>query len=79
MDIQAEKIEIIKWLESLEDAGLIHGLAEWKRKVIEEYYNKNIVYPGAELAKKQLDEAEERIKKGVYTSHDEVVKMAKKW
>lgn len=79
MDIQAEKNEIIKWLESLNDEGLIHGLAEWKRKVTEEYYNKNIVFPGAELAKKQLDEAEARIKNGQFTSHEDVLKITGKW
>jgi hypothetical protein len=79
MNIESEKKEFIKWLESLSDEGLVHGLTEWKRKITEEYYMQNIVYPGPELAKKQLDEAAARVKSGQFTSHEEVIRLAKKW
>ena len=75
MDIQTEKLALIKRLEQINDLSLIRalkymvdfGLREKEERVSIEQYNR------------ELDEAEAEMDREEYTSHEDFKKQMKKW
>lgn len=67
---QALKLELIEWLASVQDQGLIQELAKWKddhERVSLEEYNR------------ELDEADAAIDRGEFATQEDVEKRAKAW
>ena len=70
MDLQAQKLQLIEWLATLQDKSLIKELVQWKedhQRVSVEQYNK------------ELEEANARIEAGDFVSHEDVVKESESW
>lgn len=75
MDIQAEKLALIKRLEQINDRSLIQalkhmvdfGLREQGERISVEQYNR------------ELDEAEAEMDRGEYISHEDFKAQMKKW
>lgn len=79
MDIQAEKLSIIERFKQINDTSLIQAI-----KSLLDYglNNQQSIKEGRisiEQYNMELDEAERRIDKGEYITHDDVVKESKKW
>jgi len=67
---QTLKLELMEWLATLHDTGLIEELAKWKedhQKISIEQYNK------------ELDEANARIEAGDFISHEDLKKESASW
>ena len=70
MDIQTQKLQLIKWLASLQDQSTVRELVQWKedhQRISREQYNQ------------ELEESNKRIEAGNYTSHEEVMKESGSW
>jgi len=70
MDLQAQKLQLIEWLSTLQDKSLVKELVQWKeehQRVSVEQYNK------------ELGEANARIEAGDFVSHEDVVKESESW
>lgn len=74
MDINAERSQIIRELQQIEDISLLRAL-----KHMIHYGLKNEGHISIEQYNRELDEAEARVKGGEFFTHEEVKKMAKKW
>jgi len=70
MDIQTEKLQLIEWLVALDDRKLVEELVKWKeehQRISIEQYNE------------ELDQANNRIERGDYIKHEDVVKESDSW
>jgi predicted transcriptional regulator len=77
MNIQAEKIALIRALEQTNDEALIktiQQMIEYSVKRDEEYLGIHV-----DEYNRELDEAEARIKKGDFVNHTEAIKRIKTW
>ena len=69
-DTQAQKLELLEWMASLQDKSLIGELVKWKedhQRVSIEQYNR------------ELEEAEARIASGDFVTLEEAVKRIGSW
>jgi len=73
MNIKAEKLELIEMLAKTENEGILKKIRSIFTSATEE--------PRATIAQynKEIEAAEKRIKNGKYTSHDDLMREAKKW
>lgn len=71
MDIQSEKLDLIRWVAGLDDLRMIKLVSSLK--LSDEFGNK----PLSEDLKSALDESLEDIKKGRTLSHEEVKSKTK--
>jgi len=74
MDIKAERSLIIKELRQVEDISLLRAL-----KHMIHYGLKNEGRISIEQYNRELDEAEARVERGEFFTHEEVKKMSKEW
>ncbi|MEO7990552.1 MAG: hypothetical protein ABI663_13485 [Chryseolinea sp.] len=74
MDINTERSLLIKELHKINDINFLRAL-----KHMVHYGLKNEGHISVEQYNQELEEAEERIKKGDFYTHTEVEKMAKEW
>ncbi len=74
MDINAERLSLIKELNQVNDINLLRAL-----KHIVHYGLMNEGHISIDQYNNELDEAEERIKKGDFFTQTEVENMAKEW
>ncbi len=72
MDVKAERSQIIKELQQVEDISLLRAL-----KHMIHYGLKNDGRISIEQYNRELDEAEARVKRGEFFTHKEVKKLAK--
>jgi predicted transcriptional regulator len=77
MDIQAEKIAVIKALEQTNDEALIKAIQE----MIENAVKKDEEHLGTTLEEynKELDEAYAEVKRGQFVEHSEALKQIRAW
>lgn len=79
MDIQAEKLSIIERFQQIDDTSLIQAINRlldyWLKK--QQSIIKGRI--SIEQYNKELEEAEKRIEKGEYITHDDLEKEAKQW
>ena len=67
---QAQKLELLEWLASLQDKSLIQELAKWKedhQRISVDQYNR------------ELEQADAEIDSGDYLTHEEAVKAVRSW
>ena len=74
MDVNVERSLIIKELQQVEDISLLRAL-----KHMIHYGLKNEGRISLEQYNRELDEAEARVARGEFFTHEEVKKMAKEW
>lgn len=74
MDVNAEKLWIIRELEKVDDINLLKAL---KHMIYYAQHHEGRV--SIEQYNKEIEEAEERIKGGEFFTHDDVTKMSKEW
>ncbi len=74
MDINAERSLIIKELKQVEDISLLRAL-----KHMLHYGLKNDGRISIEQYNRELDEAEARVARGEFFTHEKVKKMTKEW
>lgn len=74
MDINTERSLLIKELQQVEDISLLKAI-----KAMLYYGLKNEGRISIEQYNRELDEAEERIGRGEFFTHEEVKKMSKEW
>jgi hypothetical protein len=74
MDVNTERAILIKELQQVEDISLLKAI-----KAILHYGLKNEGRISLEQYNRELDEAEARISRGDFFTHEEVEKMAKEW
>ena len=77
MDLQADIKWIKKELNQVSDPNLIEAfksLLKYRKNRVENYPSTTI-----EQYNKELDEAEARIEKGEFYTHEEVEKIARQW
>jgi hypothetical protein len=74
MDINTERLLLIKELNQITDINFLRAL-----KHMFHYGLKNEGHISIEHYNEELEEAEERIKKGDYYTHAEVEKMSTEW
>jgi len=79
MDIQAEKLSIIERFKQINDASLIQVIKNLLDYGLNNQQSNQEGRISIEQYNKELDEAERRIDKGEYITHDDVVKESKKW
>jgi hypothetical protein len=81
MDIQTEKLRLIEELMKVQDPGIIAEV----RKLLMERYDPVVGYEvnGDPITRstlmRQLEEAEQRIDRGQYTTQDDLEKEAESW
>ena len=67
---QAQKLELLEWLASLQDKSVIEELIQWKearqRASIEEY-------------NQDIESADTQIEAGEYFTHEEAVREIRSW
>jgi hypothetical protein len=73
-DIEHKKMELIKWLSSINDDKVIEKLINLRKKEDKDWWN-IISKEERQLVDKGLDEAQ----KGKLNSHNEVKKLYEKW
>jgi hypothetical protein len=69
-DLQAQKLELLEWMASLQDRSMIEKLSHWKEK-----YER----VSAERYNEELGEADEQIEAGDYLDHKEALKEIRTW
>ncbi len=74
MDINTERSLLIKELQQVEDISLLKTL-----KAVLHYGLKNEGRISIEQYNRELDEAEARVERGEFFTHEEVKKMSKEW
>ena len=74
MDINAEKSLIVRELEQINDISLLRALRHLIHYALKQEGRISI-----EQYNKELDEAEARIDRKEFFTHEEVEKMVKKW
>ena len=68
--LQANKLELLEWLVTVNDESLINELIKWKedhQRISIEQYNR------------ELEEAEAAIDRGEYITHEEAMKRIRAW
>lgn len=80
MNLQAEKLQLIEWLASLQDHGVVKRLLEVQRN---SKANPAADIPGLPVTPEQTDasivEAEEQIARGEYYTIDQAKSQAAQW
>ena len=74
MDINAERSLLIKEIKQVEDISLLQAI-----KAVLHYGLKNEGRISIEQYNRELDEAEERVRRGEFYTQEEVEKMSEKW
>jgi len=74
MDIQAEKTELIRRLEKINDLSLIHAI-----KHLVDYGLGRDKSISPEQYTQELEEADAEIEKGEYFTHEEAVQQIRSW
>jgi hypothetical protein len=80
MNLQAEKLQLIEWLASLQDHDVVKRLLEVQRS---SKANPEVAIPGLPVTTEETDasiaEAEEQIARGEYYTIDQVKSQAAQW
>ena len=80
MDLQAEKLQLIEWLASLQDYDVVKRLLEVQRT---SKSNPETAVPGLPVTPEQIDasieEAEGQIARGEYYTIEQVKSQAAQW
>lgn len=74
MDIKRERTQLIKELEKVEDLSLLQAI-----KAVLHYGMKNEGRISIEQYNREIEEAEEEIERGEYTTHEDLKKQMKAW
>jgi hypothetical protein len=74
MDINAERSLLIKEIKQVEDISLLQAI-----KAVLHYGMKNEGRISVEQYNRELDEAEERVRRGEFYTQEKVEKMSEKW
>ena len=75
MDIQAEKIALIKKVEKINDLSLIQAI----KHLVDFGLKKEDESISAEQYNKELEDADAEIEKGNYLSHEEALTQIRSW
>ncbi|HPH46530.1 MAG TPA: hypothetical protein PLJ60_02815 [Chryseolinea sp.] len=73
MDIQAEKLDLIKWLEGINDSNIIRQVSALRMST-----EKVSTVKLSKAEKEAIDEGLQSIKQGNYKSHKEVMEITHK-
>jgi hypothetical protein len=80
MDVQAKRIELVKWILSVQEE-LLYKVSELKEKSSPEIVAYTVQEEPLTKSKyiKKVKDAEKRIDQGDFTSHEDLAKEMKDW
>ncbi len=74
MNIQAEKLELIRWLTSVNDVSIIEKIKSFRLKSSKDWWNEI-----SEAEKQAIEQGLKDAEEGKLIPHDEVKKKYEKW
>ena len=67
---QADKLELLEWMASLQNGQTIRELIQWKEQRRQ---------TGLARYNREIEEADSEIEKGEYLTHEEATKQLRSW